>query len=61
MAALPHDNALDPQFCRRFKNARAMRPEISLSPVYMAMLLLSQPGVEGMVQFTPAACIMVAV
>ena len=42
------------------KWARLMRPMISLSPVNMAMSLLSQPGVAGIVQFTPATFMMTA-
>jgi hypothetical protein len=43
------------------KWVRLMRPMISLSPVYMAMSLLSQPTDAGMVQSTPATFMMTAV
>ena len=36
------------------------RPIISFSPMYMHMSLLSQPGVAGMVQLTPATSMMTA-
>jgi len=56
-----HDS-LDTGYERHWLKAKALviLPEISLSPVHMAMLEVSQPGHDGMVRFIAATCMITA-